>query len=143
METTLQQAIEFFKTEIEKQVEILLEDEREYSQELGEEIISELGEDTEHCILMQEFEKRYDFNLRDEIKFCLNAIPYFGDFVLNAFDDGRDIVVWLDKDDEDGNVDDYSEEIAIVEPYYKKYNTGDAEIYTDTYADADIRFLLD
>lgn len=45
METTLQQAIEFFKTEIEKAVEFLLEDEREYSQELGEDIISENGED--------------------------------------------------------------------------------------------------
>lgn len=125
--------IEHFKGEIEEAIETVLENERKYSEELGEEVVSSLGEDTEQWILIDNFDRKYDFFFKLELEEQLEVIPSEDGFYLSIVDTGKDgYVVWLERDETEEH-EYFSEELAKIDCGYKRYNTGYAPRYTDTY----------
>lgn len=143
MNIQLERIIEHFKGEIEEAIETTLENERKYSEKLGEEVVSSLGEDTEQWILVEEHTRKYDFFFKLELEEQLEVIPSEDGFYLSIVDTGEDgYVVWLERDETEEH-EYFSEKLAKIYCGYKKYDTGYAPRYTETHPYAYANFLID
>lgn len=110
---------------------------------LGGEIISSYGEDTEHWFLVEKHARKYDFFFKLELEEQFEAIPSEHGFYLSIVDTGENgYVVWLKRDETEEH-EYFSEELAKVYWGYKRYNTGYAPRYTETYPYAYANFLID
>lgn len=114
---------------VEEAIEAVVNEEKEYAYQLGQSIIDNYSDDTEQYIIKTSFDDRYDFcltgRLKNEIENALSDFEY-----LDYNDVGRFIQIIQYEDEEKLE---YSV-IARILHGYKKYNTGYAPAYTNTYS---------
>lgn len=141
MNDKLERVIEHFKQEIEEAIATTLENEHKYSEKLGEEVISSNAENTEHWILLEEYGRKYDFFFKLELEEQLDAIPSKDGFYLSIVYTSNDCyVVWIERDETEEH-EYFSEKLAKIDCGYKRYSTGYAPIYSDTYPYAYANFF--